>query len=179
MIQEPTLFMILLGCKPEGRHTEQHDIFFSIGHELKDLVEDMHSFWPEANRKLHIDAWRTVSQIGAHRIRVVRKHELRNDEPLKKTDHKLYFLNLGGYKPDDFEEYHYKILVVADSKAAAIRKAKESAFFRHQLSAHVDDQYGVDVDDHYALVIESNVGGENTEDPIHPGYIKLSSFEKA
>lgn len=52
------LFMVLIGCKPEGRHTEQHDIFFGIGSELRDLIPDMLAFWPEANGKLHIDGWR-------------------------------------------------------------------------------------------------------------------------
>ena len=30
--------MVLLGCRPPGRFTEQHDIFFGIGNSLKELV---------------------------------------------------------------------------------------------------------------------------------------------
>ncbi|MGN6440105.1 MAG: DUF1543 domain-containing protein [Agriterribacter sp.] len=33
--------MLLLGCKPAGRHTEQHDVFFGIGASLKDLIPDI------------------------------------------------------------------------------------------------------------------------------------------
>ena len=50
------LYMIMLGCTPKGRFTEQHDIFFGIGTSLKELVADMKSFWPEAKGKIHIDA---------------------------------------------------------------------------------------------------------------------------
>ena len=39
---------------------------------------------------------------------------------------KLFFLNLGGYKEGDFEEYHYKVVTVAKSKAEAIKKAKKN-----------------------------------------------------
>ncbi|WP_325645076.1 DUF1543 domain-containing protein, partial [Chitinophaga sp.] len=42
------LFMVVLGCTLEGRHTEQHDVFFGIGNQLSDLVPDMKAFWPEA-----------------------------------------------------------------------------------------------------------------------------------
>ena len=52
------LFMLILGCRPPGRLTEQHDIFFGIGDELQDLLPAMFEFWPEAKQKVHIDAWR-------------------------------------------------------------------------------------------------------------------------
>ncbi|MBC7439220.1 MAG: DUF1543 domain-containing protein, partial [Flavobacterium sp.] len=42
------LYMIMLGCKPEGRLTEQHDIFFGIGNSLKELIPSMKNLWKEA-----------------------------------------------------------------------------------------------------------------------------------
>lgn len=51
------LHMVMLGCTPKGRFTEQHDIFFGIGSNLKELVPDMKDFWPEAKGRIHIDAW--------------------------------------------------------------------------------------------------------------------------
>lgn len=50
------LYMLMLGCKPKGRFTEQHDIFFGIGNSLKDLIPQMKIFWPEAKGQIHIDA---------------------------------------------------------------------------------------------------------------------------
>ena len=47
------LYMIMLGCTPKGRFTEQHDIFFGIGTSIKELVPDMKAFWPEAKGKIY------------------------------------------------------------------------------------------------------------------------------
>lgn len=38
------LYMLLLGCKPKGRHTEQHDIFIGIADDLASLVPDILQF---------------------------------------------------------------------------------------------------------------------------------------
>ena len=53
------LYMILLGCTPDGRHTEQHDIFFGIGTGLEDLIPEIQEFWSDGG-ELHIDAWREM-----------------------------------------------------------------------------------------------------------------------
>jgi hypothetical protein len=105
---------------------------------------------------------------------------------------KLFFLNLGGYKPGEFEEYHYKMLAVATDKSIAIQQAKASAFYRHTgfagATSHIDDKYGVDVDDlyeiedilpsamkdNYALGLHPDAGA--AADEWHLGYTKLSSL---
>lgn len=43
---------------------------------------------------------------------------------------KLFFVNLGGYQQGSFEEFHYKLLIVATSQAEAISQAKRSKFYR-------------------------------------------------
>jgi len=140
--------MILLGCKPIGRHTEQHDIFFAIGNELKDTIPDIKKFWKDSGQ-IHIDCWRKVTEVDGYKIEIISSHEQSN------TSLKLFFINLGGYKPEDFEEYHYKMIVVAKNKSMAIKKAKETAFFQHTgfkgASSHIDDKYGIDVDDLYEI----------------------------
>ena len=45
------LFYIIIGCTPKGRHTEQHDVFFGIAENIRDLVPEMINFWPEAKGK--------------------------------------------------------------------------------------------------------------------------------
>ena len=55
--------MVLLGSKPKGRNTEQHDVFFGIAHSLEELYPDLAGFWPDA-KGLHIDAWREVFVVG-------------------------------------------------------------------------------------------------------------------
>jgi hypothetical protein len=184
-VTEDKLFMLLLGCKPAGRNTEQHDIFFGIGRSLKDLVPDILAFWPQADEKVHIDVWREVQYADGHRITVVPR------EPgLPLQENKLYFINLGGYKRNEFEEYHYKVLSVCRDKATAIQRAKETHFFKHtgfeSAHAHIDDKYGIDVDDideiedilppamkeKYSVRVAP--ADPAPEDPLYPGYLKLN-----
>ncbi len=183
------LFMLLLGCKPKGRNTEQHDIFFSSGESLKDLVPEMLAFWPGAGT-IHIDAWRTVTEVDGHSISLVPKG-IDEKSPLQPLL-KLFFINLGGYKENEFEEYHYKMLVVGKDKGEAVKQAKESAFYKHTgfagATSHIDDKYGIDVDDlyeiedilpaqikeKYSIQVSANNAGE--KDKWILGYTKLSSL---
>ncbi len=137
----------MLGCTPEGRFTEQHDIFFGIGDSLKELVPAMNAFWPEAKGKIHIDAWREVTVVDDYTVSIVPKGTATDSEQ------KLFFINLGGYKQNEFEEYHYKILAIASSLSEASKKAKDTSFYKHYgfkgAESHIDDKYGIDVDDIY------------------------------
>jgi hypothetical protein len=144
--------MILLGCTPKGRHTEQHDIFFGIGTSLSDLKIPMTDFWPEAEGRIHIDAWREVTSVDGYSVNIVLCEEAIKNS----TGSRLFFLNLGGYKRNEFEEYHYKILTVAENKGLAVQKAKQTSFYIHtgfevNASSHIDDKYGIDVDDVYQI----------------------------
>ncbi len=143
------LFMLLLGCKPPGRNTEQHDIFFGIADNLKDLIPAINKAWPEAKNKIHIDAWREVNFVDGFEVKVYKKNTPGVDLIHQKL--KLFFLNLGGYKENEFEEYHYKILAACEDKSAATQHAKASAFYKHTgfkgAASHIDDKYGVDLDD--------------------------------
>lgn len=179
------LFMILLGCKPSGRFTEQHDVFFAIGNSIADLKTDIADFWPEANGKIHIDAWRTVTRVDGYSLKVVPATQA-IDTNLKK----LFFINLGGYKKGEFDELHYKMLVVADTLAEASRQAKETAFYRHTgfegAVSHIDDKYGVDVDDVFNVADVLPAVSKNSfriqiapddnvqEDILNLGYLPLS-----
>ena len=180
--------MLLLGCKPPGRNTEQHDIFFGIGVELAELIPHIRSFWQEAANNIHIDAWRKVTSVDGSRIEVSE----RQGAGLSHSDGKLFFINLGGYRPGVFEEFHHKILTVAPDKGAAIRKAKQNDFYREfgfeGAVSHIDDKYGVDVDE--ILAIEDVLSAElksryriqlvrdttATEDELNIGYLKLDKI---
>ncbi|HEY9260802.1 DUF1543 domain-containing protein [Chitinophaga sp.] len=184
---ELKLFMLLLGCTPEGRHTEQHDVFFGIGKQLRDLIPDMLDFWPEAKGKLHIDGWREVNVVDGHLVRVVEKPATANQEK------QLFFLNLGGYKPNEMEEFHYKMLSVQKDIGASIRVSKMTTFFKHTTfgtaTSHVDDKYGVDVDDVHAVkdILPARLKEKYTleitpaeataaADELHLGYFQLSKI---
>ncbi len=179
--------MMLLGCKPKGRHTEQHDIFFSVGTDLKSQILFIKEFWPGSG-SIHIDAWRTVTECDGYKISIVSKNKI---EPTQKL--KLFFLNLGGYKPGEFEEFHYKLLVVAENKTDAIKKAKSSAFYLHTgfkgAASHIDDKYGIDVDDFYEIedilpesiknkfAIQITESKKSKKDDWHLGYTNLAKIK--
>ena len=186
----PKLFMLLLGCKPILRNVEQHDVYFGIGLELKDLLPGIFSFWPEAKQKLHIDAWREVTHVHNYKIKIIPREQVVMETPASTV--KLFFINLGGYKPNEFEEFHYKMLVAATDKGAATQLAKQTAFYLHTgfkgATSHIDDKYGIDVDDiheitdilpasvreEYAIVLSSAT--ENSTDELHLGYTKLDKL---
>lgn len=186
------LFMVIIGCKPKGRYTEQHDVFFGVAAHIRDLVPQMMDFWPEAKGKIHIDAWREVTRVEGHIITVMPADGI--TESAAPGVFNLFFINLGGYKPGEFEEYHYKMLAVAPDPALAIQKAKQTAFFKHNgfkgARAHIDDKYGIDVDDiypvqeilnpiykqRYSLYIEADTTELSAEDELHIGYFKLDKL---
>ena len=186
------LYMVLIGCTPKGRLTEQHDIFFGIGRSLKELVPEMQVFWPEAEGRIHVDGWREVTYVDGHRVSVTMRAQGR----IHSVDYHsmLFFLNLGGYRPGEFEEYHYKMIVAAASKAEAIAQGKKTAFFKHNsfkgARAHIDDKYGVDVDDihficdilpaatkaRYSLKVSPAAEDTRVEDELHVGYFNIKDL---
>lgn len=180
----------MLGATPPGRHIEQHDIFFGIGTSLKALAPAMKAFWPEPER-IHIDAWREVTVVENYRVVVVPKDQPEGQEAVNK---KLFFINLGGYQENKFEEQHYVLLTVKDNRAAAFKEAKQTLFYKNnqfdKATSHIDDKYGVDVDDLYEIEdilspeqkanyrIELHPVSGLAEDAMHLGYIKMSLLEK-
>ena len=177
----------MLGCRPAGRNTEQHDMLFGIAPTIKDLVPEIKAFWPEAKGVLHVDAWREVTNVNGFGIQVVEKEA--ENENTDAHELKLFFLNLGGYKRGEFDEFHYKMLAVAKDQASAVKQAKQTAFYKHtgfeSAPSHIDDKFGVDVDDlyqvkdilsdeakqKYSLQLIPDYAGP--EDELYLGYFKL------
>lgn len=143
----------------------------------------MYEFWPALEGRMHIDSWRKVGKVDGYKIQIVMKSE---QNPINSK--KLYFVNLGGYKPNDMEEYHYKQLVVAANLAEATKIAKDTVFWKHHKSSHIDDKYGIDVDDIYEVVdllnptfkekyhILIQEASNIPEDTLEVGYLKISKL---
>ena len=183
------LFMVMLGCRPKGRFTEQHDIFFGIGTGLKELIPAMKEFWPEAKGQIHIDVWREVSVVDNHKIEIVSKGTL------SENNKNLFFINLGGYKENEFDEFHYKVVAVGETLAEASKKSKQTSFFKHcgfkGATSHIDDKFGIDVDDIFNVkeilqpvftenydikITESEVTLQ--EDSLQIGYLRIEKIDQ-
>lgn len=182
------LYLLLLGAEAPGRVVEQHDYFFGIAENLAALVPEVKAFWPEAGGSLHLDGWREVTKVDDYGIRVIK-----NDHLAVISNHKLFFLNLGGYTTGKLEEQHYTMLTVQDNRLKAVQAAKNNLFFKTNslkgiATAHIDEKYGVDVDSvhhiedlispdlkaKYRIVFDQ--GADLPDDKIHLGYFKLDKI---
>ena len=193
----PTLFMVQLGGRPKGRLIEQHDIFFGIANQVSELVDDINQHWPEVKNKWHIDSYRAISKVDNYAIKLVE-----SSSPVESTNGlKLFFINLGGYQRGSFEEFHYKLLIVAASQADAIKQAKQSEFYKaftykdkaspFNAASHIDDKFAVDIDDIYnvndlisnvRLLIEPIINDShelvNADDKEYVGYLSIKNLRK-
>ncbi|MBK0378458.1 DUF1543 domain-containing protein [Mucilaginibacter segetis] len=184
-MEEHFLFMILLGSKAPSRNVEQHDFFFGIARNLKELVPAMRAFWPEAGKSLHIDGWRKITAVEGYRINII-------SNTGEYAGKRVFFINLGGYCSGRLEEQHYTMLTVQDDRLSALSASKRTEFFRTATiakvkgaNAHIDEKYGIDVDEIYRVDellseqdkqewhISLNQEQGIQPDEIHLGYLQL------
>ncbi len=180
------LFYIILGATPKGRNIEQHDVFFGIAKNLKDLIPDMKNFWKEADGKIHIDCYQEVKFADGYEVIIVEKDE-------KTSEEHLYFINLGGYKKGFFEEFHEQHLMVGNSMGDIVKKAKATGFYKTMgfegAVSHIDDKHGVDIDDifnvtdilpekmkeKYSIILRKS-DAENQENSMGLGYLNIDKI---
>lgn len=214
------LFMLKIGARPPGRLIEQHDVMFVIANSLSETIESVNQHWPAVKNNWHLDAWREVKRVGDYQI-LLSKQSLskdglskdnaladnifaddRVDNKLDSQDKQLYFVNLGGYLPGQFEEFHYKTLVVAETLGKATAQVKKAAFYQDYTfdnvdtaksgvaTSHVDDKHQVDLDDIHcvadllpkdvALTIQPLTEPEKnqlSDDTLHIGYLSLKQIK--
>lgn len=153
---ENILWQTLLGGKPKGRNIEQHDITFVVGPRIDDCVPALKEFWPIPG--VHVDSYMPIRTVGSYRVHVVGLDEV---VPGAIPNLKLFFLNLGGYLPNDPEEYHHRMVVAAETLEEAKQLVRQDNFFTSRLGVpdtgepHIDNKY--DIDD--ILVINDLVPG--------------------
>ena len=193
-----TLYMIQLGGRPKGRLIEQHDIFFGVANQVNELIADINNHWPEVKNKWHIDSYRAISKVDNYAIKLLES----NIQAEYANDLKLFFINLGGYQQGSFEEFHYKLLIVADSQADAVKQAKQSEFYKQftfkdkaspfNAASHIDDKFEVDIDNIYnvndlisnvEIIIEPLARALNKsinviEDKKYVGYLSIKNLKK-
>ncbi|WP_241775057.1 DUF1543 domain-containing protein [Chryseobacterium sp. ERMR1:04] len=67
------LFYMILGATPNGRNIEQHDVFFGIAENLKELVPHIKEFWKDSEGKIHIDCWQEVNFADGYEVNIVER----------------------------------------------------------------------------------------------------------
>ncbi len=194
----PTLYMVQLGGRPKGRLIEQHDIFFGVANQVNELIADINNHWPEVKNKWHIDSYRAITRVDNYTIRLVESSQ----QVENTNDLKLFFINLGGYQQGSFEEFHYKLLIVATNQVEAVKQAKQSEFYKRftfkdkssafNAASHIDDKFEVDIDDIYnvndlisniKIIIEPLAKAldeaiDEVEDKEYVGYLSIKNLKK-
>ncbi len=109
------LFAFYVGGSTATSNTELHDVRFAVGAAMEDCYDSLRRQWWGTPESLHIDCWAELTHADDHAI------DLRA-EPYPGPK-RLFFANLGGYHPDQFEEIHSNIFVVAPDENAAKKRA--------------------------------------------------------
>ncbi len=126
----PRLFLVVLGGRVPGAHIELHDVRFVVGQTLEETLPALRRQWFGRRRGLHIDSWMAVKQVGRYAVHLSR-------EPWKGAA-RLWFVNVGGYRPERLAEEHGFGLVVAVTAADAKRQAL-ATWLPQAVERHKDD----------------------------------------
>jgi|LakMenE01Jun11ns_1017448.scaffolds.fasta_scaffold9500115_2 hypothetical protein len=126
------LFAVYLGGRADRCNIELHDVVFVIGNSIEETYPLLAKKWFGNLNHFHIDSYFHLDCIDGYKVKLVKdKGEV---EPSKK----LYFINLGAYKPYEFTEYHQSAFYVSDSAPEAIKRAK-SELCQGLETIHKDD----------------------------------------
>jgi hypothetical protein len=135
-LAEPQLFLAVLGGRAPGCQIELHDVRFVAGATIEAAIPELRRQWFGRREGLHLDAWMVVRAVDGWAVRLAR-------EPGEPRGERLWFVNLGAYRPDSLAELHHFGLVVARSPQAAKTAAKRQ-WLRGALQQHKDDLAAVD-----------------------------------
>lgn len=132
----PTLFLVVLGGRSASSHIELHDVRFVAGRSIEDTLPELRRQWFGRREGLHLDSFMAVRAVDGYAVHLGR-------EPSAPGPERLWFVNLGAYRPDSLAELHHFGLVVATSAVAAKAAAKRQ-WLQGALQQHKDDLWAVD-----------------------------------
>jgi len=152
-----SLYMFYLGGNAGRSNIEVHDVQFVAVSQVEDAYPLLREAWFGDKDKLHLDGYMQVKWADGYDV------TLSNEKPAGQL--KLFFVNVGGYRPGQLAEVHDFGLFVAASADEAKEKAKQ------QLLAGFDKQHKdnlKDVDDcllleqlnGYHIVLQENPAGQ-------------------
>lgn len=128
----PKLFAVYLGGRADRCNIELHDVVFVVGSCIEETYPLLAKKWFGNLKQFHIDSYLHLKHIDGYEV------VLSKESPQTIETKKLYFINLGAYKPHEFIEYHQSAFYVADNAPEAVRKAK-SELCQGMQTVHKDD----------------------------------------
>jgi hypothetical protein len=109
------LFVFYIGGSMKNAHIELHDIRFCIGETLEGCFGRLRAEWWGEPDSLHLDCWGELTHADGYDISFVKSA---SGDASPGAD-RLYFVNLGGYAPEEFTELHKNVFVVAPTESKA------------------------------------------------------------
>ena len=152
------LFLVVLGGRHGTSLIELHDVRFVAGKCIDDTIPELRRQWFGRREGLHLDSYMAVRAVDGFTV------SLGQEPPSPRTE-RLWFVNLGAYRPDCLAEQHHFGLVVARSAAGA-KAAAKGQWLQGLVQQHKDDLCSVD--DCLALEQLELLGGERW-------YVQLSA----
>jgi hypothetical protein len=150
LMSAPQLFLVVLGGRIATSHIELHDVRFVAGASIDGTLPELRRQWFGRREGLHLDSYLGVGAMVGGAVSLGR-------EPAAPGPERLWFVNLGAYRPDSLAELHHFGLVVARSSQAAKAAAKRQ-WLCGALQQHKDDLCAVD--DCLAIEQLELLGGE-------------------
>ncbi|WP_438982140.1 DUF1543 domain-containing protein [Vulcanococcus sp.] len=163
----PQLFLVVLGGRTATSHIELHDVRFVAGASIDDTLPELRRQWFGRREGLHLDSYMAVRAIDGWAVSLRR-------EPAAPRPERLWFVNLGAYRPDSLAELHHFGLLVARSPQAAKAAAKRQWLAGSQ-QQHKDDLCAVD--DCLAIEQLELLGGERWHLQLDPHPEGLSQLQ--
>ena len=129
---EKKLFAVYLGGRADRCNIELHDVVFVVGFSIEETYPLLVTKWFGNLHQFHIDSYVHLQSIDGYKIQLVK------DPSKVDLSKKLYFINLGAYKPFEFTEYHQSAFYVSESSSEAVKRAK-SELCQGLQTIHKDD----------------------------------------
>lgn len=112
------LFAVYLGGRADKCNIELHDVVFVAGSSIKETYPMLAKKWFGNLNEFHIDSYIHLHTIDGYEVELVKDISKINGNK------KLFFINLGAYKPSEFTEYHQSAFYATDSGPEAVKRAK-------------------------------------------------------
>jgi hypothetical protein len=136
MSGQDRLFAVCLGGRAERCNTELHDVVFVTGPSIEATYDQLLDRWFGLPRRLHIDAWAELDVVDGHEVSLAGAPDT--------GARRLFFVNLGAYRPGELSEVHANGFLVAETLQDAKRRAKATLLTGGMTELHTDDLYEVD-----------------------------------
>ncbi|EBC1279711.1 DUF1543 domain-containing protein [Salmonella enterica] len=109
------LYMFYVGGNAGKSNIEVHDIQFVAANEPSDAFPALREAWFGDSDKIHIDGYIRITRADGYSVSL-------SAEP-PQSEERLFFVNVGGYRPDTLAELHEFDLFVAENAQLAREKA--------------------------------------------------------